>query len=161
MCQKFYLFEPICTAILLAATSGPPIFSSLFHLLLTHPAAIHVIRIHAIYDKDRTILGVMSALFGVQIVVTAVSSGFYRCPSFFPFFFFLVSKQPSPAVPLLSGQGCIAGPRHAWVGIYWIAPTLLYTVSVSFPSSLMLHSLILPSSLWLSCAPLIPSKPAP
>ena len=32
MCQKFYLFEPICTAILLAATSGPPIFSSLFHL---------------------------------------------------------------------------------------------------------------------------------
>jgi len=80
---------------------------------------------------------------------------------FFSFFFFLVSKQPSPAVPLLSGQGCIAGPRHAWVGIYWIAPTLLYTVSVSFPSSLMLHSLILPSSLWLSCAPLIPSKPAP
>jgi hypothetical protein len=80
---------------------------------------------------------------------------------FFPFFLVFVSKQPSPAVPLLSGQGCIAGPRHAWVGIYWIAPTLLYTVSVSFLSSLMLHSLILPSSLWLSCAPSIPSKPAP
>jgi hypothetical protein len=93
-CQKFYLFEPICTAILLAATS-----------------AIHVIRIHAIYDKNRTILGVMSALYAVQIVVTAVSSAFYR------------------SVPLLEGQGCIAGPRHAWVGIYWIAPTLLYTVS--------------------------------
>lgn len=93
-CQKFYLFEPICTAFLLAATS-----------------AIHVIRIHAIYDKSRTILGVMSALYAVQIVVTAVSSAFYR------------------SVPLLEGQGCIAGPKQSWVGIYWIAPTLLYTVS--------------------------------
>jgi hypothetical protein len=36
-------------------------------------------------------------------------------------------------VPLLVGQGCIAGPKHNWVGIYWLAPTLLYTASVSFP----------------------------
>jgi hypothetical protein len=50
--------------------------------LLTHPTAIHVIRIHAIYDKNRAILGVMSALYAVQIVVTAVSSAFYRCSSF-------------------------------------------------------------------------------
>ncbi|KAG6827932.1 hypothetical protein H0H92_009910 [Tricholoma furcatifolium] len=28
-----------------------------------------------------------------------------------------------------SGQGCIAGPKHDWVGIYWVAPTLFYTVS--------------------------------
>src|SRR6202041_3093706 len=33
------------------------------------------------------------------------------------------------AVPLLDGQGCIAGPKHNWVGIYWLAPTLLYTAS--------------------------------
>lgn len=27
------------------------------------------------------------------------------------------------------GQGCIAGPKANWVGIYWLAPTLLYTAS--------------------------------
>ncbi|TFK40563.1 hypothetical protein BDQ12DRAFT_679674 [Crucibulum laeve] len=93
-CQKFYLFEPICTAVLLAATS-----------------AVHVIRIHAIYEKNRSILYVMSALFAIQVVVTAVCCGFYR------------------SVPLDVGQGCIAGPKHNWVGIYWVTPTLLYTVS--------------------------------
>ncbi|KAF4617589.1 hypothetical protein D9613_005921 [Agrocybe pediades] len=95
-CQKFYLFEPITTAFLLAATS-----------------AVHVIRIYAIYDKNRVVLGLMSGLFALQIVVTAIACGFYR------------------SVPLLEGQGCIAGPKHAWVGIYWIAPTLLYTVSLA------------------------------
>ncbi|KAF9483448.1 hypothetical protein BDN70DRAFT_873724 [Pholiota conissans] len=93
-CQKFFLFEPIATAILLACTS-----------------AVHVIRIHAIYDSKRPILILMSALYALQIVVTGIAAGFYR------------------SVPLLSGQGCIAGPKHEWVGIYWVAPTLLYTVS--------------------------------
>lgn len=99
-CRKFYLFEPICTAILLAAAS-----------------MVHVIRIHAIYDKNRSILAVMSTLFAVQVVITAICCGFYR------------------TVPLLVGQGCIAGPQHNWVGIYWVAPTLLY--SVSFGLALM------------------------
>jgi len=94
MCQKFYLFEPICTAVLLACCS-----------------AIHVIRINAIYDNNRGILGVMSLLFAAQVVVTAVCCGFYM------------------NVPLLEGQGCIAGPKHNWVGVYWVAPTLLYAVS--------------------------------
>lgn len=94
MCQKFYLFEPICTAFLLACCS-----------------AVHVIRINAIYDNNRGILGVMSLLFAVQVVVTAICCGFYM------------------NVPLLEGQGCIAGPKNIWVGIYWVAPTLLYTVS--------------------------------
>jgi len=94
VCQRFYLFEPICTAILLAATS-----------------AIHVIRINAIYDKNRSILFTMGALYAVQIVVTIVCCAFYT------------------SVPLLEGQGCIAGPKANWVGIYWLAPTLLYTVS--------------------------------
>lgn len=93
-CQHFFLFEPICTAILLAAAS-----------------AVHVIRITAIYDKHRGVLGAMGALFAAQVVVTAVACGFYR------------------SVPLKEGQGCIAGPKHNWVGIYWVAPTLLYTVS--------------------------------
>jgi hypothetical protein len=34
------------------------------------------------------------------------------------------------AVPLKLGQGCIAGPKENWVGIYWVGPTLLYTASV-------------------------------
>ena len=33
------------------------------------------------------------------------------------------------AVPLLDGQGCIAGPKANWVGIYWLSATLLYTAS--------------------------------
>ncbi|KIK69585.1 hypothetical protein GYMLUDRAFT_236093 [Collybiopsis luxurians FD-317 M1] len=93
-CRKFFLFEPICTAILLAAAS-----------------AVHVIRIRAIYDKSRPVLALMGSLFAIQIVVTAICCGFYR------------------SVPLDVGQGCIAGPKHNWVGIYWLAPTLLYTTS--------------------------------
>lgn len=93
-CSRFYLFEPICTAILLAAAS-----------------AVHVIRIHAIYEKNRTVLLGMGALLALQIVTTAIACGFYR------------------SVPLEDGQGCIAGPKHSWVGIYWVAPTLLYTTS--------------------------------
>jgi len=108
------LFEPICTAVLLAATS-----------------AIHVIRIHAIYDKNRNVLALMSALYAIQIVVTAVSSAFYR------------------SVPLLEAQGCIAGPKQAWVGIYWIAPTLLYTVSFGLALMRSIESLkIRPLNAW-------------
>ncbi|KAJ7254417.1 hypothetical protein B0H12DRAFT_959034, partial [Mycena haematopus] len=105
-CQKFYLFEPICTAILLAACS-----------------AIHVIRIHAIYDRNRAVLVGMGSLFAVQVVVTAICCGFYR------------------SVPLLQGQGCIAGPRHNWVGLYWVAPTLLYTTSAVLALMRSLNSL--------------------
>ncbi|KAK0188015.1 hypothetical protein F5146DRAFT_1061616 [Armillaria mellea] len=95
-CNKFYLFEPICTAILLAAAS-----------------AVHVLRIHAIYEKSRTVLFGMGALFAMQVVVTAVCCGFYR------------------VVPLKEGQGCIAGLKHEWVAMYWVFPTLVYTVSLA------------------------------
>ncbi|KAF6757395.1 hypothetical protein DFP72DRAFT_233177 [Ephemerocybe angulata] len=115
MCQKFFLFEPICTAILLAAAS-----------------AVHVIRIKAIYEHNRGILGVMSALFAVQVVVTAICCGFYR------------------TVPLREGQGCIAGPKETWVGIYWVAPTLLYTVSFALALMRSIDS--------LSARPLSPWK---
>lgn len=33
------------------------------------------------------------------------------------------------AIPLLEGQGCIAGPKNNWVGIYWVGPTLMYSAS--------------------------------
>lgn len=105
-CSKFFLFEPICTAILLAAAS-----------------VVHVIRIHAIYDRSRGVLIGMGSLFAVQVVVTAICCGFYR------------------SVPLEEGQGCIAGPKHTWVGIYWVAPTVLYTASLVLALSRSLESL--------------------
>ena len=65
-CSHFFLFEPICTAILLAACS-----------------IIHVIRIHAIYEKKRNVLFGMGGLLALQVVVTAICCGFYRCESLF------------------------------------------------------------------------------
>lgn len=105
-CQKFFLFEPICTAFLLAACS-----------------VVHVIRIHGIYDKNRPVLHGMSALLALQVVVTAVSSAFYR------------------SVPLLEGQGCIAGPKHSWVGVYWLSATLFYTASFAMAVNRSIQSL--------------------
>ncbi|KAI0926940.1 hypothetical protein AcV5_007604 [Taiwanofungus camphoratus] len=93
-CRKFYLFEPICTAILLAICSF-----------------VHVYRIHAIYEKSRSVLYGLGSLLAVQIVVTAICCGFYR------------------STPLEEGQGCIAEPKHKWVGIYWLSATLLYTAT--------------------------------
>jgi len=114
MCHKFYLFEPICTAILLASASS-----------------VHVIRVHAIYDGSRPILFGLGALFGVQVAVTAIASGFYR------------------SVPLDVGQGCIAGPKYTWVGMYWVAPTLLYGVTFMLALARSIKSLeARPLSAW-------------
>lgn len=65
----------------------------------------------------------MGSLFAAQIVVTAICCGFYR------------------SVPLDVGQGCIAGPKHTWVGIYWVFPTLLYAVSFGLAIVRSLNSL--------------------
>ncbi|KZT19537.1 hypothetical protein NEOLEDRAFT_1165386 [Neolentinus lepideus HHB14362 ss-1] len=113
-CRHFYLFEPICTAILLALCS-----------------VVHVIRINAIYEKNRNVLVGMGALLAAQIVVTAICCGFYR------------------SVPLDIGQGCIAGPKHNWVGIYWLSATVLYTASFALAVARSLNSLKLkPLSPW-------------
>ncbi|KAH7910494.1 hypothetical protein BJ138DRAFT_1114048 [Hygrophoropsis aurantiaca] len=82
-------------------------------ILLAVASGVHVIRITAIYNHHPRIRALMGGLFAVQVVVTAICCGFYR------------------SVHLLSGQGCIAGPLNnaAWVGIYWLAPTLLYITS--------------------------------
>ncbi|KAG8838816.1 hypothetical protein FRC18_002490 [Serendipita sp. 400] len=106
MCNKFYLFEPICTMILIALCSS-----------------VHVIRIHAIYDKSRPILAGLAALLLVQIAVMSVSSAFYR------------------VIPLLEGQGCIAGPTSNWVGIYWAAPTVFYTITFALALNRSIQSL--------------------
>jgi hypothetical protein len=36
-------------------------------------------------------------------------------------------------VQLKPTQGCIAGPKHTWVGIYWVVPTVVYITAVSRP----------------------------
>jgi len=113
-CSHFFLFEPICTAILVSACS-----------------IVHVIRVHAIYDKSRTVLAGLGALFAVQVVVMAICCGFYR------------------VMPLEEGQGCIAGPKHNFVGIYWLAPTLLYTASFALAVARSFQSLqSKPTTLW-------------
>ncbi|KAI0699135.1 hypothetical protein BC835DRAFT_1412803 [Cytidiella melzeri] len=105
-CNKFFLFEPICTAILLAVCS-----------------LVHVVRIHAIYEKSRAVLTPMAVLLGVQVVVTAICCGFFR------------------TTPVEEGQGCIASPKHNWVGIYWVSATLLYTASFLLALNRSLRSL--------------------
>ncbi|EIW81382.1 hypothetical protein CONPUDRAFT_124492 [Coniophora puteana RWD-64-598 SS2] len=82
-------------------------------ILVGVASAVHVIRISAIYDKDNRVRSLLGGLFAVQAIVTAICCGFYR------------------SVHLEQGQGCIAGPRNnaSWVGIYWLAPTLLYTTT--------------------------------
>jgi len=98
---------------------------------LAAASAVHVIRIHAIYDKNRAVLFGLGALFAVQVVVTGIACGFYR------------------SVPLLEGQGCIAGPKSAWVGIYWVVPTALYTVSTVLAIHRSFRSLqVRPISYW-------------
>ncbi|KAG2135080.1 hypothetical protein BD769DRAFT_1627141 [Suillus cothurnatus] len=82
-------------------------------ILLAVASAVHVMRISAIYDHVQNVRATMWGLYAVQIVVTAICCGFYR------------------SVHLEDGQGCIAGPLNnaSWVGIYWLAPTLLYGTS--------------------------------
>jgi hypothetical protein len=57
------------------------------------------------------------------------------------------SPDSTKAVPLLEGQGCIAGPKHSWVGVYWVSATLLYTASVRSVVSVTFSSST-DSSLW-------------
>jgi hypothetical protein len=105
-CQRFFLFEPICTAILLASCS-----------------VVHTIRIHGIYNRNRSVLYGMGFLLALQVVVTGICCGFYR------------------SVPLLDSQGCIAGPKHSWVGVYWISTTLLFTASFALAVNRSVKSL--------------------
>lgn len=114
MCQSFYLFEPIVTAVLITLCS-----------------IVHAIRIYAIYDKNMTLLGSLGVYLLFQVAVMAVSTAFYR------------------PMPLLVGQGCIAGPRHDWVGIYWAAPTVFFITTFGFALSRSIQSLsVKPLGYW-------------
>jgi len=65
----------------------------------------------------------MGFLLALQVVVTAICCAFHR------------------SVPLLEGQGCIAGPKHNWVGVYWLSSTVLYTASFALAVNRSLQSL--------------------
>ncbi|KAF9510983.1 hypothetical protein BS47DRAFT_1347305 [Hydnum rufescens UP504] len=93
-CRRFYLFEPIMTAVLMMLSS-----SAL------------VIRASAIYEQSLRVKIPLSALLLVQFAVHFASCFFYRI------------------VPLKPTQGCIPGPQHDWVGVYWAPPTLLYIIT--------------------------------
>lgn len=84
-------------------------------ILLFAASTVHVIRVTAIYGHDIRIRSLLLSLLFVQGVVTSICCGFYR------------------SVHLLDGQGCIAGPlnNQSWVGIYWLAPTILYATTFS------------------------------
>ncbi|KAG8985323.1 hypothetical protein FRB94_004191 [Tulasnella sp. JGI-2019a] len=95
-CSQFYLFEPICTVFLMSVAS-----------------ASLAVRLYAVFDRSKLVMGVLGGLLFLQIVAMGVCAGFYK------------------VVPLATGQGCIAGPKHNWVGVYWLAPTIFYTVCLA------------------------------
>lgn len=79
---------------------------------MTLASAALVLRVAAIHDHNRLVVAGLSVLLGLQVVVQGVSCAFFK------------------SVPLAVGQGCIAGPKAEWVGIYWAMPTVLYAVMV-------------------------------
>jgi len=81
-------------------------------ILVSACSAVHLVRIRAIYDKSNQITGILGVLLLVQIVMMGIACGFYR-----------VVPVDDPS------QGCIAGPKHNWVGIYWVGPSLFFTTS--------------------------------
>ncbi|KAF8516425.1 hypothetical protein BU17DRAFT_92755 [Hysterangium stoloniferum] len=95
MCQSFFLFEPIMTGILVSIS-----------------AAVHLIRVRAIYDRSNEVTGILGALLLLQIVMMGVACGFYH-----------VVPVDDPS------QGCIAGPKHNWVGIYWVGPSVFFSTT--------------------------------
>jgi len=94
-------------------------------ILLFAASSIHVIRVSAIYAHASGIRTSLLALLFVQAAITAICCGFYR------------------SVGLRDGQGCIAGPLNnmSWVGIYWLAPTILYATSFSLALTKSLQTL--------------------
>lgn len=116
-CQHFYLFEPIVTAFLMAVASRKQLMSHPLPQLIASTVSL-AIRLYAIWDKSKLVMGLLGSLLFVQVVAQAICCAFYQ------------------VVPLKEGQGCIAGPKHNWVGLYWLAPSLFYTATVCLLSAL-------------------------
>ncbi|CAE6361976.1 unnamed protein product [Rhizoctonia solani] len=105
-CQNFYLFEPIITMCLVSLCS-----------------VVALIRLHAIFDHSKAVLGGLGILLTLQVGIMAACCAFYR------------------PMPLKEGQGCIAGPTANWVGIYWLAPTVFWSAAFALALSRSIQSL--------------------
>ncbi|CAE6483843.1 unnamed protein product [Rhizoctonia solani] len=105
-CQSFYLFEPIVTMCLISLCS-----------------VVALIRLHAIFDHSKAVLGGLGILLSLQVGIMAACCAFYR------------------PMPLKEGQGCIAGPTANWVGIYWLAPTVFWSAAFALALSRSIQSL--------------------
>lgn len=75
------------------------------------------IRVRAINDtsvsRQRAIALGLGALLAVQVAVHIACCFFYH------------------PLNLQNSHGCISAPKHDWVGIYWVVPTILYLFAVS------------------------------
>ncbi|KAG8848945.1 hypothetical protein FRB96_000966 [Tulasnella sp. 330] len=113
-CNKFYLFEPICTVVLMCVAS-----------------ASLAVRLYAVYDRSKLVMGLLGGFLFLQIVAMGVCTAFYK------------------VVPLATGQGCIAGPQFNWVGVYWLAPTLFYAfcLALAVTRSAQVQK-VKPTNLW-------------
>lgn len=70
---------------------------------------------------------------------------------YFYLYSFLLCKTDAsfPVTPLDVGQGCIASPKHNWVGLYWLSATTLFTASFGLALARSLRSLqVKPISYW-------------
>ncbi|CAE7090942.1 unnamed protein product [Rhizoctonia solani] len=105
-CQNFYLFEPIVTMCLVSLCS-----------------VVALIRLHAIFDHSKAVLGGLGMLLVLQVGIMSACCAFYR------------------PMPLEEGQGCIAGPTHNWVGIYWLAPTIFWSAAFALALTRSVQSL--------------------
>lgn len=79
-------------------------------ILMSLSSLALVIRVRAIHEAKPAVSAVLATLLILQIALHFAASFFY-----FP-------------LNLQNQQGCIAAPKHAWVGVYWVGPTLLYAV---------------------------------
>jgi hypothetical protein len=60
------------------------LFATTVAAFMTISPVVHTIRIHGIYDKDRSVLYGMGFLLAIQVVVTGICCAFYRCEFCFP-----------------------------------------------------------------------------
>ena len=61
MCESFFLFEPLVTAIPVSVCAG-----------------VHLIHVRAIYAKDNNLTIILGALLLLQVVLMGVACRFYR-----------------------------------------------------------------------------------
>jgi len=79
--------------------------------------AAHAIRITAIYDRKREIMTGLGALLTIQIAITAVACGFYRCKCRYHYqSLYRILIQTSQLFPWTLAKGALPVQRRAGLG---------------------------------------------